>query len=113
MPGNAHRAMSDCENRGDMFAASHRRMIFSSDKDVDAVSLLATMASLSCNVPAIPVARAVLALAGFLTAHRTGLSAEQSDALLTLGAGLWQRSVILDDTVDEIDAMLATILGTA
>lgn len=72
------------------------------------VDLLVLMAALARDVPAMPVASATLGLARFLAKYREDLSDEQAATLLALGAGLWQRSIILDDTVPEIDAMLAT-----
>lgn len=74
------------------------------DEEVD---LLALMAALSSDMPALPVASAVLALARFLSRHQDSLTDEQGATLLALGAGLWQRSIDLEDTVAEIDAMLA------
>jgi len=76
--------------------------------DTEDVDLLTLMVALAADVPAVPVARATLALAKFLALHQHALSDEQAATLLALGAGLWQRSVILDDTVPEIDAMLLT-----
>lgn len=72
------------------------------------VDLLALMAALASEVPAVPVASAALALARFLAQYQQDLSDEQAATLLALGAGLWQRSIILDDTLPEIDALLAT-----
>lgn len=76
--------------------------------DTENVDILTLMTSLAGEVVAVPVARAVLILAQFLAAHRDSLSDEQAAILLALGAGLWQRSIILDDTDVEIEAMLGT-----
>lgn len=76
--------------------------------DTENVDVLTLMASLASEVAAVPMARAVLILAQFLTEHRNSLTDEQAAILLALGAALWQRSIILDDTDAEIDAMLST-----
>jgi hypothetical protein len=76
--------------------------------DTERVDVLTLMASLAGDVAAVPVARAVFILAQFLAAHSDSLSDEQAATLLALGAGLWQRSIILEDTDVEIEAMLGT-----
>jgi hypothetical protein len=72
------------------------------------VGLLIQMAALANDIPAVPVARASLDIARFLAANANSLSEGQAFTLLVLGASLWQRSIILGDTVDEIDAMMET-----
>jgi hypothetical protein len=72
------------------------------------VGILIHMAALANDIPAIPVARASLDIARFLAANANSLSEGQASTLLVLGASLWQRSIILGDTVDEIDTMMET-----
>jgi hypothetical protein len=71
------------------------------------LGLIAIMASMADDVPSISGAGGVRELARFLNNHHAHLSDEQAIELITLGAGLWRRSVELEDTVPEIDAQLA------
>lgn len=87
---------------------THRGSLAGHAVDTENVDILTLMASLAGEVVAAPIARAVLVLARFLAVHRDSLSDEQAAVLLGLGAGLWQRSIFLDDTDVEIDAMLCT-----
>jgi len=74
-------------------------------KTVDVLNLMAT---LSEDVPELAVGRSVLALAKFLSVHQHALTDEQAATILALGAGLWRRSIVLDDCAGEIGLISAT-----
>ncbi len=74
----------------------------------NAVDLMNLIATLSDDVPDFTVGRGVLVLAKFLSTHQETLSDDQAATLLALAAGLWRRSIALDENADEARLVSAT-----